>query len=211
MANFDDDDFDLETPETGETAPADGGKARTGGNRNFLIAAGILGGIFVLLVIVLLVVAFVLLPQRRAQQQAANDAIATQNAVVELQATQTAIEAEANAQINTPTVTPTAQQATATFTQVVAQPTDTPPVTATLEPTEQDARTATVAALLTQAAEAKITHTPTGAAGGGVVTSTALPTTGFADEVGLPGLLGLSLVLIMVIILVRRLRFSTSA
>jgi LPXTG-motif cell wall-anchored protein len=37
-----------------------------------------------------------------------------------------------------------------------------------------------------------------------------LPTTGFADEVGLPGLLGLAALLIIVIVITRRLRFSTT-
>jgi LPXTG-motif cell wall-anchored protein len=39
-----------------------------------------------------------------------------------------------------------------------------------------------------------------------VATSTALPTTGFADEVGIPGLLGMAVLLIAVIFLARRLR-----
>ena len=37
---------------------------------------------------------------------------------------------------------------------------------------------------------------------------TALPTTGFADEVGMPGLLALAVVFVVVIFLVRRLRAS---
>ncbi|NMB89552.1 MAG: hypothetical protein GYA17_14430, partial [Chloroflexi bacterium] len=89
-------------------------------------------------------------------------------------------------------------------------PTDTPEPTQELEAAavggDLAARTQTVAALLTQAAQA----------GGGVpggtqqVTPTALPTAGFADEVGLPGLLGLSVLLVGVIFLVRRLRLSGS-
>jgi len=39
-----------------------------------------------------------------------------------------------------------------------------------------------------------------------IATSTALPNTGFADEVGLPGLFGLALGLILIIFLARRLR-----
>jgi hypothetical protein len=64
-----------------------------------------------------------------------------------------------------------------------------------------DPRTATVAVLMTQAAAARMTATYQGTAG-------ILPKTGFADEVGLPGLVSLSLVLIVVIFLVRRLRIS---
>jgi hypothetical protein len=65
----------------------------------------------------------------------------------------------------------------------------------------QDPRTATVAILMTQAAAARMTATYLGTAG-------SLPNTGFADEVGLPGLVSLSLVLVVVIFLVRRLRMS---
>ena len=39
-----------------------------------------------------------------------------------------------------------------------------------------------------------------------IATSTALPTSGFADEVGLPGLVIAAMVFIAVIFLVRRLR-----
>jgi LPXTG-motif cell wall-anchored protein len=55
--------------------------------------------------------------------------------------------------------------------------------------------------LMTQAAAARMTATHQGTAG-------ILPKTGFADDVGLPGLVSLSLVLVVVIFLVRRLRTS---
>jgi hypothetical protein len=51
--------------------------------------------------------------------------------------------------------------------------------------------------LFTQAAEAQLTVIPT---------STALPDSGFADDVGLPGLIGLAAVLVVVVFLARRLR-----
>ncbi len=73
----------------------------------------------------------------------------------------------------------------------VLAPTNTPVLN---EPTE-DPRTATVAALLTM--QAAGTTTPT---------ATALPDTGFADDVGIPGLFGLAGALLLVIILARRLR-----
>jgi len=41
-------------------------------------------------------------------------------------------------------------------------------------------------------------------------TATALPQTGFADEVGLPGLLGLALALVVVVFATRRIRLSIS-
>ncbi len=65
-------------------------------------------------------------------------------------------------------------------------------------------RTATVAAFLTQAASGgqSLTLTPQ-------TTSTKLPDTGFADEVGLPGLIGLAFALVAVIFIARRIRFSS--
>jgi LPXTG-motif cell wall-anchored protein len=50
---------------------------------------------------------------------------------------------------------------------------------------------------LTDAAEGQQTATATG-----------LPDTGFADDVGIPGLLGLALVLIVVVFLARRFRMA---
>jgi hypothetical protein len=41
-----------------------------------------------------------------------------------------------------------------------------------------------------------------------IVTSTALPNTGFADDIGAPGLLLLAIALVVVIFLVRRLRVT---
>jgi LPXTG-motif cell wall-anchored protein len=42
------------------------------------------------------------------------------------------------------------------------------------------------------------------------VAPTALPRTGFAEEVGIPGLIGLAIASILVIFVVRRVRSSTS-
>ena len=69
---------------------------------------------------------------------------------------------------------------------------------------QMDPRTATVSALLTQAIVAQQTGTAP-------PTATALPKTGFAEDVGLPSLLGLTLLLIAVIFIVRRLRASPTA
>ena len=81
-------------------------------------------------------------------------------------------------------------------------PTDTPvfqQATATLAPV--DPQTATVAAALTQAAQAQLTVT-------GLPVSAALPKTGFMDEVGAPGLAVMAMALVIVILLARRLRVS---
>jgi hypothetical protein len=111
--------------------------------------------------------------------------------------------------------TQAAVQATATATRVR---TNTGP---TITPVLIDARTATVASLLTQAAK---NLQPTTAAGGAVTastqgaagaatptaTATALPETGFAEEAGIPGLLGIAIGLIVVIFIARGLRTKTS-
>jgi hypothetical protein len=97
-----------------------------------------------------------------------------------------------------PTVTVTLKPS---FTPVLAIATSTQ---APLQESTLDPRTATVSALLTQAAAAKQTGTAP-------PTATGLPTTGFAEDIGLPSLLGLALVFIIVIFLVRRLRASPSA
>jgi len=177
-------------------------------NRTFLIAVGVIAGLFLLAVIGL--VAYLVLfagPQSTAQRQQAT-LISAQNVATSSAATKQAFTALL-ALTPSATLTPTDTQP-ATLTPVIVQPTDTvtplPTVTSTAGPAiAQDLidRTATVSALLTQAA-----------GGGGVAsatpgaTPTALPTTGFADEVGLPGLIGLAVVLLAVIFLARRLRMS---
>jgi LPXTG-motif cell wall-anchored protein len=71
-----------------------------------------------------------------------------------------------------------------------------------------NSRTQTVAALLTQAAGGTTNTTPGAGASAGGLTPTTLPTTGFVEEVGLPGMLGLSILLVAVIFFVRRMRLS---
>ncbi len=68
-----------------------------------------------------------------------------------------------------------------------------------------DPVTQTVAALYTQAALAELTVFPTSTALGDV------PATGFADEVGLPGLFIIGFVLVVIILLSRRLRSAPRA
>jgi hypothetical protein len=100
--------------------------------------------------------------------------------------------------------------------------------TATITPVMIDARTATVAALLTQAAANIQPTEPVNAAGtpvnpagtpvsvtatpGGAIapTATALPKTGFAEDAGIPGLMGVAVALLIVIVVARGLRTRTS-
>ena len=83
----------------------------------------------------------------------------------------------------------------------------------------QTSEAATIAVGLTQLASAQNPATATIAAGFTqlavstqtvIATSTALPNTGFADDIGAPGLLLMALALVVVIFLVRRLRSSPS-
>ena len=159
-------------------------------NRTFLIAAGILGGIVLLSIACLAGYALVILPQQRAAQTGEQNAQATQNAQINEALTATGVAFDLS---QTPQATETLSP---TDTPVVAQPTATNTPEFTLTP---DPATATVAAGLTQLAASTSTI---------VVTSTALPTSGFADEVGLPGLVIAAIVLVVVIFLARRLRAS---
>lgn len=175
------DDFDLdevefeEEEQTGESS-----------NRTFLIVAGILGGILILTLVCIAVYAMVFLPRSREAESTEIAEINAQNTEV---AKLSALTAEARAWTSTPTVTSTSTKVPDTATPVLAA-TDTPDEGAL----SVDARTATVAALLTQQA---LSITPA---------ATELPETGFMDSVGIPGLVALAATLVLVIILARRLR-----
>jgi len=189
------DNMDLEDYETEEqgSPPPD-----RSSNRNFYIVAGVLGAIMILTLICTAVYAMVILPGRQRSQQTESARIETENAMMDLSVKQTE-EASKWTATSAPTNTRPPATATSTATSVVATATRSAP--ATQEPTTQaDPRTATVAALLTQAAEAQKTVFPT---------STSLPNSGFADDFGLPGLLGMGVLLIVVIFLARRLRMAS--
>ncbi len=154
-------------------------------NRTFLIAAGILGGIVLLSLACLAgVYFFSILPSRQASNQQAA-VLATQNAQVAQALTATFRAQSLATPTPAPTDTPVLAEATAT---------EIPAVTDTVLP-----ETATVSAGLTQAAIAIQTIVPT---------STALPKTGIADQLGYPGLVITAMVLVAVIFLARRLRAS---
>ncbi|HEB65231.1 MAG TPA: hypothetical protein ENJ02_06800 [Chloroflexi bacterium] len=175
-------------------------------NRTFLIVAGILGA---LILLTLACMAIFLLRGSSSGNQARQAEIATVNA----QNTQVAeaLSMTQLAQAWTPTFTATSVPPTATNTPtaVVAMPTDTPTPSAPTDTPTPDYRQATIDALATINA---LTQTP-GAGGGGTGTgtpsATALPNTGFADEVGLPGLAVGAVALLLVIFLARRLRTAS--
>jgi hypothetical protein len=168
-------------------------------NRTFIIAAGALGGLVLLSLICMGAYVLFFAPGRNAAQ-------ATQQAQINANNTQVAGAFTQTAQVllftptlqstdtPTPSVTPLIAQASST----PVPPSDTP-----------DPLTMTVAALYTQAAIITQTVVP---ASTGLSTALAqpsqVPATGFADEVGLPGLMVLAVVLVGVIMLARRMRSS---
>jgi len=196
MNDFDDLEFeDIDSEETIATS--------RGSNRTFLVVAGILGGILLIALLAIAGYAVVILPGRDTGQQTQVAAINATNTAVAEEARLTAIVMRGSL---TPIFTATLPPATETLTPVptntatpVLAPTNTP------EPTSEetvDPATETVTALLTQqAGEGEETPIPT---------ATALPDTGFADDFGVPGLLLVAGVLMVVIILSRRLRISST-
>ncbi|MCC6148110.1 MAG: LPXTG cell wall anchor domain-containing protein [Anaerolineaceae bacterium] len=185
---------------------------RPANNRSFVIILGVIGGIFLLALVAMAVFALLYLPSRNAarQQQAAE--INAANTATALAATQIAFVQQ---ELLTPSATavpsatqqpsPTAVivQATATEVIVIVETEELQAQAEGVVPKDLLSRTQTVAALLTQAAQGY----PTAAAGGGV-SPTALPQTGFADEVGLPVMVGLGAFLIILVIVIRRVRLS---
>ena len=143
--------------------------------------AAVLGGFVLLSIVCLAAYGLYFLPRQTAARNASQSTLVAQNLQVNQALT-------AKALTNLP-------QSTATL-----EPTNTPVFqqsTGTLAPA--DPQTATVAAALTQAAQAQLTVTS-------LPTSTLLPDTGFIDDVGAPGLAVMAIALVVVILLARRLR-----
>jgi LPXTG-motif cell wall-anchored protein len=170
-------------------------------NRGFILVVSILGGLFLLALLIMALYVVVVLPKNRAQQS-------TQAAQIGLANTSTvsALTQAATLAVKSPTPVPPTVTLTSTPT---LKPTFTPVLaiaTSTLAPSLEsvEPRTATVSALLTQAAQAELTGTS-------LPTSTALPKTGIAEDMRIPSLLGLTVLLLAVIFVVRRLRASPSA
>lgn len=214
MANFEDDDDIDEIEEREEPVEGEGAAAAGANNRNFLLALGAFGLLFLIAIIVM---ALLFLNRRPTTPggTAAGVIESTNQAILQANTATAGVATQAAAFLLTPSVTPTATNTpvppTATNTQVVAvKPSATGTLQAagliTLTPNIQT-RTATIAAQLTQNAQQTLTRTAGARLTG---TATKLPSTGFAEDVGLPGLFGLAIGLVVVIVLVRRLRLSTN-
>lgn len=211
--------------------PADEGEPKARSGRTFLTIVGVIGAVVVLSVIALVIYFFVSKGQltNRFQEQAAQ--INAENTATAMAATQESVQELARMTEKAmlpPTWTPTLAATKVLPATATPRPTNTTAPTSTA--ISSDDSTATAVAFLTQSVSgsgsgsgtqiAQVTtvqttqatltlRTPT-ATKTSFQTPTALPTTGFADDVGLPGMLGLAVVLIAIVFLARRIRFSTS-
>lgn len=176
-------------------------------NRTFVVIAGILGAIILVALVAAAAYAILVLPQRNA----ANAQLAVQKNAENTATVMAATSAVLTMTAPTETPEPRATE----------EPTSTPEPTATPEPTstpmvlggglpEDQAMTATVSALLTQAAESKPGEAEVTMSADAEVTATALPTTGFADEMGIPTLVGLGVLFLVLIVVTRQARLSRS-
>jgi len=178
-----DEEFDDEIPEESS-------------NRTFIIVASILGGIILLALLCVAGYALLVLPNQRDAAANTEATKVAQNTQVAQMLTETAV---ADAQAETSLASPTAVfSPTPSPTPVVAVATETPTATPNV------AATGTVAAALTEASDAILTVVPTSSG-----LPTELPDGGFADDVGIPGLVVMMIVLIGIIFLARRLRSAS--
>lgn len=188
MSTFDDNSIDYDD----ENPPEESN------NRTFLFAAGGLGLLVLLALLCLGAYVWYSLNNNQSASQTALAESTRQAATIQAGLTQTAV---ANALTATAGATATLPP---TNTPVIAQATNTAgtPGAATVTPsgptfTPNVPATATVGAAFTQIANTTQTVIPT---------STALPNTGFADEVGIPSMFFAALALVVIIFLARRLR-----
>jgi hypothetical protein len=162
-------------------------------NRTFIIVAGVLAGIVFLSIVCMALYALVYLPQQKAGQSAQQATIEAQNAMIAQAMTSTMQAFAVGAQASPTTV------ATKVPTLSLASPTPLLAVPTQGQVETDMALTATWSALNTQVAVGLLTPTATQGPG-------SMPASGFADEIGLPGLVVMAFALVVVILLARRLR-----
>ncbi len=198
--NFNDGDMESEANDDlaeGEAPPEESS------NRTFLIVGGILGGLILLTLVCVAVYIFYLGPRLNAQKINTQATIEANNIVVVQQMTSTA-----EAALWTPTPEPSATPTNTSIATLAAAATSTPVVAVnTAVPTNTVAvsESATLSFLQTQLS-VQLTQTAAYKA----TTTKTLAATGFFDEVGLPGLVILTVALVGVIFLARRLRGATA-
>lgn len=160
-------------------------------NRTFVIAAAAIGGLLVLSMICLGVYALVIAPQQQPGRSAQATEIVQENTRVAQSLTETAQAEQAEpTEPATDTAVPATDTPEPTATRVVVLPSDTP------EGTEAPTEEGTPAGAQQTATPSR---TPTR-------TPTALPQTGFADDIGLPGLLLMAFGLLAIIAIARSIR-----
>ena len=179
-------------------------------NRVFVLVALGLGGLFIVGLILIALFAFVIAPGQRRARSAAATGTAQGNQALAQVLTETAL-AGLGGEDKTQAPPATAIGAAVTNTPLIP-----PSATNTLPPTNTHTPgpSPTVAAAASASPQPLKTRTPTPSLVGGVKTatrlptSTALPATDFADDVGVPGLILLGVGLVAVLIVARRLRMS---
>ena len=177
-------DFDVPPVEEEEESP----------NRAFITALAGIGGLLIVSLICLGLYTLVIAPRQREAREQRPTEIALTNTEIARLLTETAaadlgpVEADTATPTTTSTITPT---------EVVVVATST--ATSAIQPTEDPlAATAQAQATLNAAAQQAATATST---------PTALPGTGgFAEDIGIPGMLLLAAVLVTVIFVARHLR-----
>jgi flagellar basal body-associated protein FliL len=192
-------DINPETPETPEAPPPE-----ESGNHTFVIVGGILGALIFLTLLVGAAYVIWLGPRLTAQRNAAQSTIKAENAQIAQQMTSTA-EAALWTSTLLPTFTPSPTQTVAPKTPTVNP---TPVVAAVISTKTPTADPATLAAMQTQLSQ-QMTSTSV-ALGTRAIGGEGMPATGFFDQVGLPGLIILTLALVVIIFLARRLRKASS-
>lgn len=180
--------FDDNEPTSEDGSVPEAESAEAPNNRTFLFVAVGLGGLVLLSLICMAVYAVWYLPSQKA-------AVATDEAKNAVRTTQAAFASGQTQQaaLFTATLPPTVPAtATTTPTPVLASP-------QAVGGSQTPNSTATIEALSTKLAQAQLTATF-------LPSPTALAQTGFAEDVGLPGLLIMALGLFIVILVARRLR-----
>lgn len=178
------------------------------GNRTFLVIAGVLGAVILVALLAAAAYAVLVLPKQNANRAEQAIQVNAQNTATVMAATSIGMTEMAPTNTPEPTATNTPEP---TATQEPKQPEAAVAVTELAVGggmTEDIAMTATVSALLTQAADSKpgaveVTAVPLGDPS---AAATALPNTGFADEMGIPSVVGLGFLFIVLIVVTRRAR-----
>ena len=191
-----------------ETPPEEVPPPEESNNRTFLIVGGIFAALIFLTLVCGAVYALWYLPSHNSSQSATQAAIQSGNAQVVAQMTSTAQAAlwtPTPLPSDTPTDTPVPTLMPLNSpTAVIVISTDTPLPSPTTDPATLVAMQTQLAAQMTSTAMMNILPA------NGTPVAAAMPRTGFFDQIGLPGLIILTLALLVVIFLSRRLRNSPS-